>query len=116
MCQIQEVQSIALLQWKGRWTTERSVQHYLQVGLAASAMATLPQHTKARIQSLAHLAPVILHPTCNGLRPPNAAYEASSRRKGWECSRAQYIASRVGHASTTSPDIATAVAKVAMAQ
>eukprot|EP00971_Amphidinium_carterae_P027941 550326-Amphidinium_carterae.1 len=65
---IQACQSIALLQWKGRWTTERSVQHYLQVGLAASALAAVPASTRERISALADLAPLLLRPECNGLR------------------------------------------------
>eukprot|EP00971_Amphidinium_carterae_P312260 6206521-Amphidinium_carterae.1 len=66
---IQQCQSIALLQWKGRWTTERSVQHYLQVGLAATALAAISPHAKQLIDALAALAPGLLHPEHNGLRP-----------------------------------------------
>eukprot|EP00971_Amphidinium_carterae_P333501 6468281-Amphidinium_carterae.2 len=65
---IQACQSLALLQWKGRWTTERSVQHYLQVGLAAAALADVSTFARDRIVALSNLAPYILRPECNGLR------------------------------------------------
>eukprot|EP00971_Amphidinium_carterae_P068931 1364867-Amphidinium_carterae.5 len=65
---IQECQSLALLQWRGRWTTERSVQHYLQVGLASAALADVPALARDRIVALSNLAPYILRPECNGLR------------------------------------------------
>eukprot|EP00971_Amphidinium_carterae_P064672 1281609-Amphidinium_carterae.1 len=42
---IQQCQSLAMLQWRGRWASERSVQHYLQLGLAAAEMASLDQET-----------------------------------------------------------------------
>eukprot|EP00971_Amphidinium_carterae_P269424 5344882-Amphidinium_carterae.1 len=35
---LQSCQFIAYLQWLGRWASEKSVSHYLQLGLAASAM------------------------------------------------------------------------------
>eukprot|EP00971_Amphidinium_carterae_P007238 143458-Amphidinium_carterae.1 len=35
-------------------------------------MPTLPPHAKARMQTLASLAPVLLHPACNGLRHDRA--------------------------------------------
>eukprot|EP00971_Amphidinium_carterae_P245722 4879679-Amphidinium_carterae.1 len=39
---IRQTQSLSLLQWKGRWTSEKSVQHYLQLNKkSAVAFAAL---------------------------------------------------------------------------
>eukprot|EP00971_Amphidinium_carterae_P005125 102237-Amphidinium_carterae.1 len=56
-----------MLQWRGRCASERSVQHYLQLGLAAAAMASLEPSCRAVVDSLASLASVMLNPLCNGL-------------------------------------------------
>eukprot|EP00971_Amphidinium_carterae_P103364 2046385-Amphidinium_carterae.1 len=65
---IQQSQSIAMLQWRGRWSSERSVQHYLQLGLAATALASLSPSTRAKVEALANLAGHLLNPDYNGLR------------------------------------------------
>eukprot|EP00971_Amphidinium_carterae_P165812 3286630-Amphidinium_carterae.1 len=65
---IQQCQSLAMLQWRGRWASERSVQHYLQLGLAATAMAALDGATRTKVDALATLAGVLLHPEYNGLQ------------------------------------------------
>eukprot|EP00971_Amphidinium_carterae_P350525 6491601-Amphidinium_carterae.1 len=64
---IQQCQSIAMLQWRGRWASEKSVQHYLQLGLAATAFATLLPATRRLIDALADLAWCVLNPFYNGL-------------------------------------------------
>eukprot|EP00971_Amphidinium_carterae_P220047 4368088-Amphidinium_carterae.1 len=66
---IQHCQSLAVLQWKGRWSSEKSVHHYLQVGLAASSLARLPETSKELVLKMAELALVLLNPCLNGLSP-----------------------------------------------
>eukprot|EP00971_Amphidinium_carterae_P151936 3011231-Amphidinium_carterae.1 len=58
--------SLSLLQWLGRWSSERSTHHYLQLGVAAATWIELPSATKFLVQQLAELANVILNPFVNG--------------------------------------------------
>eukprot|EP00971_Amphidinium_carterae_P196339 3895684-Amphidinium_carterae.1 len=62
---IQQSQSLAMLQWRGRWASERSVQHYLQLGLAATALASLEPETRKKIEAMAALAGALLDPAHN---------------------------------------------------
>eukprot|EP00971_Amphidinium_carterae_P314555 6252250-Amphidinium_carterae.2 len=59
---IRRTQSLSMLQWKGRWSSERSVQHYLQLNLGAVGFAALPSRVKEKIHSLAHYASIVLDP------------------------------------------------------
>eukprot|EP00971_Amphidinium_carterae_P067399 1334639-Amphidinium_carterae.1 len=59
---IRQTQSLSLLQWKGRWTSEKSVHHYLQLNLGAVAFAALAIPVKLKIRELAELASVVLDP------------------------------------------------------
>eukprot|EP00971_Amphidinium_carterae_P327124 6458298-Amphidinium_carterae.3 len=45
---IRQTQSLSMLQWKGRWTSEKSVQHYLQLNLGAVASAALAVPVKKK--------------------------------------------------------------------
>eukprot|EP00971_Amphidinium_carterae_P187368 3718790-Amphidinium_carterae.1 len=51
-----------MLQWKGRWTSEHSVQHYLQLTLGAVRFAALPSSVKEKKWLLANYASVFLDP------------------------------------------------------
>eukprot|EP00971_Amphidinium_carterae_P077952 1542051-Amphidinium_carterae.4 len=55
-------QSLSLLQPKGRWSSEKSLQHYLQLNLSATAYAALAVAVKSTIRELVQLASVILDP------------------------------------------------------
>eukprot|EP00971_Amphidinium_carterae_P166753 3304581-Amphidinium_carterae.1 len=44
------------LQWKGRWSTQKSMRHYMQMGLGAASFSTLEPGTKDRIMTLAAFA------------------------------------------------------------
>eukprot|EP00971_Amphidinium_carterae_P304380 6048934-Amphidinium_carterae.1 len=48
--------NLGALQFRGRWTSSRTLQHYLQYGLSASTFVELPQVTRDRLQNLAMCA------------------------------------------------------------
>eukprot|EP00971_Amphidinium_carterae_P352884 6492761-Amphidinium_carterae.3 len=48
------------LQWKGRWSTQRSMRHYMQMGLGAASFSSLGDTDKGRIMELAALASPLL--------------------------------------------------------
>ena len=50
-------QNLGLLQYRGRWESAKSMQHYIQMGSAALAYSQLPADTQARVRALADLAP-----------------------------------------------------------
>eukprot|EP00971_Amphidinium_carterae_P193149 3833319-Amphidinium_carterae.1 len=77
---LQSCQSIAYLQWLGRWSTEKSVSHYLQLGLAASAMAGIPDAARALVLRLAELAPVLLS---TAMVPQPALQPVTREKDGW---------------------------------
>eukprot|EP00971_Amphidinium_carterae_P320204 6364985-Amphidinium_carterae.1 len=76
---MQACQSIAYLQWLGRWSSEKSVSHYLQLGLAASAMAGIPASARTLVLRMAELAPVLL----NQSLIPQPATQPATREDGW---------------------------------
>eukprot|EP00971_Amphidinium_carterae_P348153 6490353-Amphidinium_carterae.1 len=51
-----------MLQWKGCWTSERSVQHYLQLNFGAVGFASLPVLVQEKIRLLAYHASIVLNP------------------------------------------------------
>eukprot|EP00971_Amphidinium_carterae_P057725 1141695-Amphidinium_carterae.2 len=55
-------QNVAALQFRGRWASAATMQHYVQVSLGAATMAALHPEVRSRIQCLADLAPFILCP------------------------------------------------------
>eukprot|EP00971_Amphidinium_carterae_P091418 1809874-Amphidinium_carterae.1 len=59
--QIQFCQSLAVLQWKGRWSSEKSVQHYLQVGLAATSLTQLSDQSRQLVLRMAELSLTLLN-------------------------------------------------------
>eukprot|EP00971_Amphidinium_carterae_P332387 6466527-Amphidinium_carterae.1 len=73
--QIHHCQSIALLQWKGRWSSEKSVQHYLQIGLAATSLSQLSRDAKSKVLRLSELGYVVLNPFYNGCIPSTRTKE-----------------------------------------
>eukprot|EP00971_Amphidinium_carterae_P327255 6458485-Amphidinium_carterae.1 len=77
---MQSCQSIAYLQWLGRWSSEKSVSHYLQLGLAASAMADIPAAARAVVLRMAELAPWLLVPKDI---PHSAAQHVTREKDGW---------------------------------
>ena len=48
------------LRFRGRWESERSLNHYVQLGLAATAYADLPASARFTIRQLACLAPELI--------------------------------------------------------
>eukprot|EP00971_Amphidinium_carterae_P333916 6468929-Amphidinium_carterae.1 len=54
--------NLGALQYRGRWSSSRTLQHYLQYGLSATTYAQLPTPVRDRLQDLASLAPSILCP------------------------------------------------------
>eukprot|EP00971_Amphidinium_carterae_P339536 6477397-Amphidinium_carterae.1 len=70
---LKQHKSLSLLQWLGRWSSERSTHHYLQLGVAAATWIDLPLATKALVQQLASHADVILNPFVNGILAANDA-------------------------------------------
>eukprot|EP00971_Amphidinium_carterae_P252776 5018539-Amphidinium_carterae.1 len=55
-------QNVAALQFRGRWASSATMQHYVQVSLGASAMASLQPQVRRRVELLADLAPIVLSP------------------------------------------------------
>eukprot|EP00971_Amphidinium_carterae_P264784 5252326-Amphidinium_carterae.1 len=53
-------QNVAALQFRGRWASAATMQHYVQVSLGAATMSALPPAARCRIQKLAALAPNVL--------------------------------------------------------
>eukprot|EP00971_Amphidinium_carterae_P091082 1802845-Amphidinium_carterae.1 len=64
---LKQHKSLSLLQWLGRWSSERSTHHYLQLGVAAATWIDLPSSTKSLVQQLASHADTILNPFLNGV-------------------------------------------------
>jgi len=65
----QRHQNLGLLQFRGRWETQRSLQHYLQEGFGLLQFARLPSDARELVRHLASLAPMIIPPSlanCNG--------------------------------------------------
>eukprot|EP00971_Amphidinium_carterae_P293525 5827487-Amphidinium_carterae.1 len=56
------VGNVSWLQYRGRWESAKSMGHYLQAGTAMLSMAQIPEAAKARIKTLAQLAPTLLLP------------------------------------------------------
>eukprot|EP00971_Amphidinium_carterae_P203742 4043333-Amphidinium_carterae.1 len=77
---LQSCQSIAYLQWLGRWSSEKSVSHYLQLGLAASAMTSIPVAAREVVLRMAELAPVLLSTT---MVPHPAVLSVTREKNGW---------------------------------
>eukprot|EP00971_Amphidinium_carterae_P048987 965102-Amphidinium_carterae.1 len=40
-------------QWKGRWSTQKSMRHYLQMGLGVASFSRLEDAAKSRVMQLA---------------------------------------------------------------
>eukprot|EP00971_Amphidinium_carterae_P175883 3486601-Amphidinium_carterae.1 len=59
---IRRTGNLGSLQLRGRWLSQKSMFHYLQMGLSASAYASLGQEVQARIHTLASAAPHMLPP------------------------------------------------------
>eukprot|EP00971_Amphidinium_carterae_P122206 2419683-Amphidinium_carterae.1 len=86
---LQSCQSIAYLQWLGRWSSEKSVSHYLQLGLAASALVSIPSAARDGVLRLAALAPALL----GGAAPvPHSDAQNMTREKnGWDAAAERSI-------------------------
>eukprot|EP00971_Amphidinium_carterae_P339494 6477327-Amphidinium_carterae.5 len=55
-------QNVAALQFRGRWASSATMQHYVHVSLGASAMAAMQPQVRHRVEGLADLAPIVLSP------------------------------------------------------
>eukprot|EP00971_Amphidinium_carterae_P236640 4696746-Amphidinium_carterae.1 len=50
------------LQWKGRWASQRSMRHYMQMGLGVASFSSLDATVKEKVMKLAALAsPLLRH-------------------------------------------------------
>eukprot|EP00971_Amphidinium_carterae_P005538 109921-Amphidinium_carterae.1 len=68
---LKQHKSLSSLQWLGRWSSERSTHHYLQLGVAAATWIDLPSSTKSLVQQLASHADTVLNPFLNGVLAVN---------------------------------------------
>eukprot|EP00971_Amphidinium_carterae_P118945 2356608-Amphidinium_carterae.1 len=55
--------NLGALQYRGRWASAKTLQHYIQYGLSAATYVELPLATRNRLHDLAMLAPDILTPS-----------------------------------------------------
>ena len=54
-------QDIALVKWRGRWCSDRTLEHYLQELGAAALLVGLPRTVRATVATMAqHAKPLIL--------------------------------------------------------
>eukprot|EP00971_Amphidinium_carterae_P265941 5275636-Amphidinium_carterae.1 len=58
-------QDMDYLQWKGRWASQKSMRHYMQLGLGVASYSTLPPQEKQTVMTLAQLASPLLHHRTN---------------------------------------------------
>eukprot|EP00971_Amphidinium_carterae_P040337 791763-Amphidinium_carterae.1 len=65
-------QNVSALQFRGRWASAATIQHYVQVSLGAATMERLPALARQRVQLLADLAPHILCPAHVSLVTPES--------------------------------------------
>eukprot|EP00971_Amphidinium_carterae_P088621 1753555-Amphidinium_carterae.1 len=56
-----KTQNIEALQFRGRWASAATMQHYVQVSLRSATMAALHLAVRSRIQCLADLAPMSMN-------------------------------------------------------
>eukprot|EP00971_Amphidinium_carterae_P133606 2646129-Amphidinium_carterae.1 len=52
--------NVGYLRFRGRWFSDKSMLHYIQMGLSASAFCQLPTGTRNRIQLIASQAPALI--------------------------------------------------------
>ena len=52
--------SVTEIMFAGRWDSLRTLNHYLQEGLAAYAVSCLPQDRRELVQSLVELLPALV--------------------------------------------------------
>jgi hypothetical protein len=62
-------QDIALVKWRGRWVSDRTLEHYLQEMGSASFITTLPEATRDRIASYAARTRQLLEAVSQAMLP-----------------------------------------------
>lgn len=62
--------SIPVLRFMGRWTVERSLEHYIQQAMATQILNRLDDSTKKRLKQLGALCiDLVLHARCQNAVP-----------------------------------------------
>eukprot|EP00971_Amphidinium_carterae_P011405 224588-Amphidinium_carterae.1 len=89
---IRRTGNLGYLQLRGRWLNPKSMHHYLQMGLAATAYASLDSEVQQLVQSLAAAAPHIILPDVDVMLGSVPAEEkewwrSTTSVKGFETSR-----------------------------
>ena len=76
-------QDIALVKWRGRWQSDKTLEHYLQELGSCSLLATLPQPVRDRIEYHAKDARPLLDAVIDShaKRPLEGVWATNVRRK-----------------------------------
>eukprot|EP00971_Amphidinium_carterae_P118428 2346477-Amphidinium_carterae.1 len=78
---IRRTGNLGYLQLRGRWLSPKSMHHYLQMGLSATAYAALEESTKQTLQTLAAAAPHIIVPDAERLLRSGPVMEEQTGRR-----------------------------------
>ncbi len=62
-------QDIALVKWRGRWVSDRTLEHYLQEMGSASFITTLPEAARGRIAAYAAQTRQLLEAVSHAMLP-----------------------------------------------
>eukprot|EP00971_Amphidinium_carterae_P343102 6482674-Amphidinium_carterae.1 len=62
---IRRTGNVGYLRFRGRWFSDKSMLHYIQMGLSAAAFCELPGNTRKRIQLIASHAPALISGALN---------------------------------------------------